>query len=136
MRKPTQAELNYWEAILESEGLAEISLFDNTGKGHAVRFISTTADEGNNDWFEHVNIAENGCVLRLEDTPAAKAARKLSHDVASLPPTWPRRELVLLQRWADTGNQLESCKQLGIDWWKEGRRIIRRFEQFIKDSLQ
>lgn len=149
MHKPTQQELDYWEAILESEGLAEISLFDNTGKSKGLRFISTTCDGHNNsrdvgktfgddnvEWFEALSIKENGRQVRFEDTPEAIYARKLSKDVASLPLSWPENELKLLQRWADTGNQLESCKQLGIDWWKEGRRIIRRFEQFIKDSLQ
>ena len=135
--KPPKELSAHWEAILASEGLSEVCLFDNTGKNaRAVQFVSASCDEGGSDWLEHVNIQENGCVLRFEDTPNAKAARKLSHDVASLPPTWPARDLTLLRAWSESMNELESCKSLGINWWKEGRAIIRRFEKFIKDSVQ
>lgn len=133
MPKSNQALVDYWEAILASEGMADISLFDNTGKPHSVNFISTTCEGGNNDWYESVNICENGQVLRFEDLPLARAARKLSHDVASLPSGWPAGEFELLRAWADTGNFLGSCKELAITL-AAGWKIRRRFEQFVKDS--
>lgn len=133
MPKPNQALVDYWEAILASEGMADISLFDNTGKPHSVNFISTTCEGGNHDWYEHVNISEHGCVSRIEDTPTARTSRKLSHDVASLPPTWPSGELKLLCAWSESGNFLGSCKSLAIAL-AAGWKIRRRFEQFVKDS--
>ena len=125
-----------WEKILASEGLSEVCLFDNTGKNaRAVQFVSASCDEGGSDWLEHVNIQENGCVLRFEDTATARAARRLSHDVASLPASWPARELELLRRWSESGNFLGSCETLGIPR-KTAHAIRVRFERFVKDSIQ
>ena len=125
-----------WEKILASEGLAEVCLFDNTGKNaRAVQFVSASCDEGGSDWLEHVNIQENGCVLRLEDTPNAVAARRLSHDIASLPASWPRPDIELLRHWSESGNFLGSCEVLRIPR-KVAAAIRRRFEKFIKDSIQ
>ena len=135
MSKPSQALINEWEKILADEGLAEVSLFDNTGKPHSVNFISATSEGCNSDWYEHVNIAENGQVLRIEDLPDALVARKLSHDVASLPPSWPAGELKLLRAWSESGNFLGSCEAIGIPF-NEGRKIRRRFEQFIRNQVQ
>ena len=134
--KPPKELSDKWEAILASEGMAEICLFDNTGKNaRAVQFVSASCEEGNNDWFEHVNIQENGCVLRFEDTPTAVASRKLSNDVASLPAKWPSSELVLLRAWSESGNFLDSCNAVGISL-AQGWKIRRRFEKFVKDSIQ
>ncbi len=136
MTKPTKAESEHWERILADEGMAEVSLFDNTGKNaRAVQFISATCDEGGNDWFEHVNFDENGRVLRFEDTATAIAARKLSHDVSRLPSSWPVRELELLRHWSESGNFLRSCTNLGLPR-RHAASIRRRFERFVKDSIQ
>ncbi len=125
-----------WEKVLVDEGMAEVSLFDNTGKNaRAVQFISATCDEGGNEWFEQVNVQANGCVLRFEDTATAVLARKLSHDVARLPSSWPSAELKLLCTWAETGNFLGACDS-SLVTLPQGWKIRRRFERFVKDSIQ
>ncbi len=124
-----------WEKILADEGMAEVSLFDNTGKNaRAVQFISASGFEGE-DLLENVNIEHNGCVLRFENTTTAIAHRKISHDVASLPSSWPAEELKLLRTWSESGNLLGACKDLAIPL-ATGQRIRRRFERFVKDSIQ
>ncbi len=135
MTKPTKDELAYWEKVLADEGMAEVSLFDNTGKNaRAVQFISASGFEGE-DLLENVNIEHNGCVLRFENTTTAIAHRKLSHDVARLPPSWPAAELKLLCTWAETGNFLGACDS-SLVTLPQGRKIRRRFERFVKDSIQ
>ncbi len=135
MTKPPKQLVDYWESILTSEGMAEVSLFDNTGKNaRAVQFISASGFEGE-DLLENVNIEHNGCVLRFEDTPDALASRRLSHDVSHLPASWPSGELKLLRQWSESGNYTGACKSLGYTR-KVAASIRRRFERFVKDSIQ
>ncbi len=135
MTKPSKALSEHWEKILADEGMAEVSLFDNTGKNaRAVQFISASGFEGE-DLLENVNIEHNGCVLKFEDTPDALASRKLSHDVARLPIKWPLNEYLMLHEWAESGNFLKSCHVMGFKL-SDGWKIRRRFERFVKDSIQ
>ncbi len=135
MTKPSKQLVEHWERILASEGMAEVSLFDNTGKNaRAVQFISASGFEGE-DLLENVNIEHNGCVLRFEDTPDALASRRLSHDISRLPASWPGPDLELLRHWSESGNFRGSCASLGVNR-KFAASIRRRFERFVKDSIQ
>jgi hypothetical protein len=135
------SERDKWERILESEGLGEISLFDNTGKNRNVRFISTTAidesralDESTNtDKVEFFNTKIHGEPTAIGDMDVARYYRKLSIDVESLPPGWDRDELAFLRLWADIGVINEAARVLQIDG-RRAKEIVKKFREWVANA--
>jgi len=132
------SERDKWERILESEGLGEISLFDNTGKNRNVRFISTTSieegDECEDDRIEYWNSVHHGGQLTaVHQLDTATYYRKLSIDVESLPPGWDRDELAFLRLWADIGVINEAARILQIDG-RRAKEIVKKFREWVKNA--
>lgn len=130
----------HWEAILASEGLAEVSLFDNTGKNaHAVTFISTTVDksgmteEYDASWEELANTQRFGLPLAIAELSDAIYWRSLTGDIAALPPGWPALERHLLDLYAESGNFEQSRRALDIDK-TFAYQAKRRFEAWRKNT--
>jgi len=146
------SERDKWERILESEGLGEISLFDNTGKNRNVRFISTTSldhphntlPSGHRSFNDDTNREDGDAAVywnnrnfgkqtALADLHEAEYYRKLSIDVESLPPGWDRDELAFLRLWADIGVINEAARILQIDG-RRAKEIVKKFREWVKDA--
>jgi len=136
------SERDKWERILESEGLGEISLFDNTGKNRNVRFISTTSideslsmhDSCEDDNLEYWNAHHHdGALTPVHALDTATYYRKLSIDVESLPPGWDRDELAFLRLWADIGVINEAARILQIDC-RRAKEIVKKFREWVKNA--
>jgi len=132
------SERDKWERILESEGLGEISLFDNTGKNRNVRFISTTSieegDECEDDRIEYWNSVHHGGQLTpVHQLDTATYYRKLSIDVESLPPGWDRDELAFLRLWADIGVINEAARILQIDG-RRAKEVVKKFREWVANA--
>lgn len=137
--KLTPKELEaHWEAILASEGMAEISLFDNTGKGPArvkgdrsygITFISMTVAEGNSDWAESVNVKRNGEFLPWCGTDNYDFHHEITIAVSDLPADWPQIDRSVLDLWAQSGNLRASGREFGLSKWQTDS-IKRRFDKW------
>lgn len=132
---------DHWEAILTSEGLAEVSLFDSTGKNAArirgsqafgVTFISTTTGVGNVDWAEEVNVSRNGEFLPWCGTDHYDFYHEITIAVSDLPPEWPAMDRAVLDLWAESGNLRASGKEFGLTKG-ETDSIKRRFDKWRQE---
>ena len=133
---------SYWEALLANEGMAEISLFDNTGRQHSITFVSTSIVltggdeelERKNIWAENVNIERYGEQTPAHDVDTAAYWRELSNAVADLPPGWPKAECDLLSLYADCGFFERAYKELGLPR-NFAYAAKRRFESWLLNTI-
>ena len=121
----------HWESILANEGMAEVCLFDSTGKNaHAITFVSATLeDDKNENWAEQVCIVHNGRSIAISDVDTYEFWHSLAIAVSSLPPGWPKYERELLELYADTGNFEASRRKLGLES-NVAYAAKRRFEKW------
>jgi len=96
-----------WDDFLASEGMPAEPVY----WGHQLALHRDDRDR-NGDAGGGALLVEAERADSLADHPRAAWWRALAHDIAVLPPSFPRREL--LARWADTGNLEGSARELGV----------------------
>ena len=139
---------NHWDNVLASEGMAEVSLFDNTGKNaRAITFVSTTTSEpqrfdshdnagtgwNTGPWEERRNLQVHGEQVAFADHPNAVYWRDLTATIQRLPPGWPELDKKVLQAWADCGNFNQARKLFDVTPL-EAARIRRRFDEWKRNQ--
>ena len=129
--------VSHWERILSDEGMAEISLFDNTGKNKSITFISATlsvdlteSSYSDDEWGDRVNAIRFGSQVKIADTDHAEYWRLLGQSIESLPPGWPEPDRSVLREWADCGDLSKAARKLHVTH-SHARTIKGRFERWI-----
>lgn len=135
-----------WEARLASEGLAPIRFLTqtSTASGDGLVCVSATppadhqTDDGSGaapeDWAVHVSVANlgvnndnGGQPFTVAELDAAEHWRRFSADVQALPRKWPRRDVAVLERYAEHGILLRAAREARVSY-RRARTALTRFQ--------
>lgn len=138
-----------WEARLKAEGLGEIRFLTQTSAASRDGLVCVSAT-GNSDgadapapddWAVCVSVTnlgvsnDTGQPLTVADLDEAAHWRRFSSDVQALPRKWPRRDVAVLERYAEHGILLKAAREAKTTY-RHARTALARFARWQAERRQ